>query len=398
MVKELTIECPHCNSVFSADEALQNHLKNKQSEIDKQLKNKEKEISQKIKSEFELKEKSLKQKIATEIEQKNLKEINDLKKQIVGAQKDKENFKNKLKDDFEKKQKTLEQKIKSDLEKNFESKNNKEIIKLQNELIKKDNEQKKKDKEREIENKRQEKRIDEMAKQIKQKSVEVQGEVQEELIQDFLRERFPEDDIEEIKKGARGADCVQTINHKDNRNLAQIYFESKDHKTFKEEWVSKLLNDMKEKNISFGILITTALPKDLDKQSGYALRHGKRIMIIPMNYQIIHLLVDFLRRNLIREFKSKKEFDAPKEMKKLWDHITGPGFQLPLRKLFQTIGGMGDLIEKEKRFYELNMAKKEKNLRDMEGDFRDLINSFASKVGNVLPENMLELENKNEEL
>ena len=42
--------------------------------------------------------------------------------------------------------------------------------------------------------------------------------------------------------------------------------------------------------------------------------------------------------------------------------------------------------------------KKEKNLKDMEGDFRDLINSFASKVGNVLPENMLELENKNGEL
>ena len=41
MVKELTIECPHCNSVFSADEALQIILKiNKV--IDKQLKNKEK--------------------------------------------------------------------------------------------------------------------------------------------------------------------------------------------------------------------------------------------------------------------------------------------------------------------------------------------------------------------
>ena len=43
----------------------------------------------------------------------------------------------------------------------------------------------KKDKQMQIENQRQEKRINEMAKQIKQKSVEVQGEIQEELIQDF---------------------------------------------------------------------------------------------------------------------------------------------------------------------------------------------------------------------
>ena len=54
--------------------------------------------------------------------------------------------------------------------------------------------------------------------------------------------------IDEIKKGAKGADCIQTINHKGQNNLAQIYFESKDHKTFKEEWVAKLLGDMKEKN------------------------------------------------------------------------------------------------------------------------------------------------------
>ena len=101
-------------------------------------------------------------------------------------------------------------------------------------------------------------------------------------------------------------------------------------------------------------------------------------------------------RNLIREFNSKKDFDAPKELQKLWDHITRPSFQLPLRKLFQTIGSMGELIQKEKKFYESNMAKKERTLTDMEGDFRDLINSFSLKVGNVLPENMLEIENNKE--
>ena len=83
-----------------------------------------------------------------------------------------------------------------------------------------------------------------------------------------------------------------TINNKDNQKLAQIYFESKDHKTFKEEWVSKLLSDMKDKNINYGVLVTTAMPKDYNKQhDGYVERHGKRIMIIPMNYPIIHMLV-----------------------------------------------------------------------------------------------------------
>lgn len=402
MTKELTIECPKCNSIFSADEALKKHLDGKQHEIEKQLKNREKEISEKLKVDFQNKEKTIKEKITSELEIRNNKQIRALEVQIQNAEKEKKATESKLQAQFLKKEKDLDEKIKQkekNLEKELEkklktqierdigAKSNKEIEKLQNEL-------QKKEKQRQIENQRQEKRINEMAKQIQQKSVEVQGEVQEELIQDFLRKKFPDDDIDEIKKGAKGGDCIQTINHKGKKNLAQIYFESKDHKNFKEEWVDKLLGDMKEKNINFGVLVTAVMPKDADKHSGYALRHGKRIMIIPMNYQIIHLLVDFLRRNLIREFNSKKDFDAPKELQKLWDHVTGPSFQLPLRKLFQTIGFMGELIEKEKKFYETNMAKKERTLSDMEGEFRDLINSFTSKVGNVLPENMLEIENK----
>ena len=143
-----------------------------------------------------------------------------------------------------------------------------------------------------------------MAKQIKQKSVEVQGEIQEELIEDFLRSKFPDDDIEEIKKGEKGGDCIQTINYK-VKNLAQIYFESKDHKNFKEEWVNKLLSDMKIEILTSGFQLLLQCQKTLINIPGMLL-DMQRIMIIPMNYQIIHLLVDFLRRNLIREFNNKK--------------------------------------------------------------------------------------------
>ena len=34
--------------------------------------------------------------------------------------------------------------------------------------------------------------------------MEVQGEVQEELIEDYLRNKFPTDTVEEVKKGAKG--------------------------------------------------------------------------------------------------------------------------------------------------------------------------------------------------
>ena len=48
---------------------------------------------------------------------------------------------------------------------------------------------------------------------------------------------------------------------------------------------------MQDKNIECGILVTSALPKNSCKLEGHIERHGKRIMIVPMDYRIIHTLV-----------------------------------------------------------------------------------------------------------
>jgi len=53
---------------------------------------------------------------------------------------------------------------------------------------------------------------------------------------------------------------------------------------------------------------------------------------------------------------------------------------------------MNALIEKEKKFYETNITNKQKAMLDMEDEFKDLIKSFTLKVGNILPENLLEME------
>ena len=98
------------------------------------------------------------------------------------------------------------------------------------------------------------------------------------------------------------------------------------------------------------------------------------------------------RINLINEHRSKKDFDAPKMMKRLWDHVMGPSFQLPVRNLYQTMIRLHDIIGKEKKFYENNMANKERAILDMEEDFRDMINSFTLKVG---PECLIQIEEKN---
>ena len=105
-----------------------------------------------------------------------------------------------------------------------------------------------------------------MQKLLKQKSTEVQGEVQEELIEDFLRRKFPTDQVTPIKKGEKGGDCILHILDQNKKNIGEIYFESKDReKFFQEKCVDKLLKDMQNRNIGYGILVSVALPKDFEK-------------------------------------------------------------------------------------------------------------------------------------
>tara|TARA_B100000989_G_scaffold187387_1_gene140984 strand:- start:1307 stop:2440 length:1134 start_codon:yes stop_codon:yes gene_type:complete len=376
-MSQLKITCPNCNETFSADEALQKHLKEKEKKYQEEIKVKEKLLKEKYNLDFKLKEKNLEKELSLKIQEQNKSKFQNLEAKLDEAEEEKKNIEMKYQEDIRKKEKLIETKYKK---------------KSESELKKSEDLRAKERKEDEIFKKRQKIKIEELTRQLKQKSVEVQGEVQEELIEDYLRDKFPNDTVEEVKKGAKGADCILTINNKDNEKLAQIYFESKDHKSFKEEWVSKLLSDMKDKNINYGVLITTAMPKDYNKDlDGYVERHGKRILIIPMNYQIIHTLVSFIRVNLINEHKSKKDFNAPKMMKRLWDHIMGPSFQLPVRNLYQSMIKMNDLMGKEKKFFENNMANKERAMLDMEEDFRDMIKSFTLKVG---PDCVIQIEDK----
>ena len=379
MTKEFNITCPNCDESFPADEAFKNHLKNKEKELEKNL-------SSKIKGDFEKQKKEELKEISNKL-QESEKEKTAFAKKIVEKERD-----------FKNKEKELEKNLSSKIKGDFEKQKKEELKEISEKLEKKfelDNQ--KKDKETENSNRRQLQRISEMEKQLKQKSMELQGEGQEELIEDYLSRKFPLDKVSPIKKGAKGGDCILTINSENKEAIGQIYFESKDQKSFKEEWVSKLLNDMKEKNIGYGILITVALPKDFEKNDGYVTRHGKRIIIIPMNYPLIHTVVSPLRSHLIQEANQKKDFDAPREMKRAWDFITSNEFHLSIRNLAMSMIKMKKLIEKEKAFYEKNIANKENALLDMKDELSDLVLSFRKKVGDVLPENLLENKEDNQD-
>ena len=295
------------------------------------------------------------------------------------ANKDKEIFIKTFKENEEKK-------IRDDIE----LKSKKEVS-IKDKLIQelKDNAEKI-NKERSIENERNKKQIEELVSLNTKTKSEIKGEVQEELIQDYLKVRFPEDNIQEVKKGAKGPDCILTINYKNKKNIGKIYIESKDTKVWNEEWVTKLFNDMQIQGASNGIIISTSVPKDFDERSGFVNREGNTITIIKMDYGIIHVTVSLIKSLLIMKERSTNSNNLPEEVKKVWENVKSPNFQMPIRSIVNQIREFQKIFKKETKDFHNSTSNKERTLKQLENDLVRMITSFTKTAGEIFPQDLLE--------
>ena len=190
-------------------------------------------------------------------------------------------------------------------------------------------------------------------KKINQGPVELQGEVQEILVEKFLRENFPQDSIEEVKKGARGADCIHNITVSD-KVIGKILYESKDTKNFEEKWVKKLLNDVNEKKANVGILFTSALPKNVKKVD---FRYNSQIIICHMNFETLFVLARSMRA-MIENISKNKKLDSlgPEKGAEMIEFLRGPEFESLIKLIIDDNHAARKLIDDKERsdqlFYE----------------------------------------------
>jgi hypothetical protein len=393
MNNNLKITCPKCKAAFDAGDAFNAHFENAQIENEKKLKDATKKAQQEAENKFKLqleKQQEEKEKIKKaeskkaneEAEKKYKSQLENKDKQLVEAQK---NLERKLKEEAEKKLELAKKEALKKAEEIAEKKFQAVIIKQKEEL-------EKSKKSEEILKKRVDERTQEISQIMQNRKVELQGEIQEERLQDFLRRKFPEDTIEEIKKGAKGGDCILSINYKNKKSIAKIYFESKDTKNFNEAWVDKLLSDMKDKGIANGIIVVSksALPADFDETSSFVQRHSNSIKIIPMELDIIHAVVDGIRSILILKSRENNDHEIPDLMKKCWINLNSPNFILPIKTMVAQIRIMENLFKKEKDSFERTSAIKDRTIKEIKVNLVAMVTSFNRNVGDIFPQDLLE--------
>ena len=239
-------------------------LKEEHERLESDKKAQQEEIEKLVKEEIKQRELTLKKKIKAEAEEEQSDALSSLREEL-DEKSNKIKELNKTSVEFEKLKREkdeLEASIKAESEKELNKKLVEEKEKIQKEESDK-NELKLKELEKQLED--QKKLTEEMKRKQEQGSMQTQGEVQELAIEEWLTEKFPLDVIQEIKKGERGADCLQIVHTRSRNNCGTIYYESKRTKAFQPSWIEKFKADIREKNANIGVLVTEVMPSDMSR-------------------------------------------------------------------------------------------------------------------------------------
>ncbi|MEK9685491.1 MAG: DUF2130 domain-containing protein [Rhodospirillaceae bacterium] len=176
-----------------------------------------------------------------------------------------------------------------------------------------------------------------------QGSMQAQGEASELAIENTLQTMFPSDEVTEIKKGQRGADCILLVKNNVGRPAGKILFESKDTKNFSADWIKKLKNDAISEGAQISVLVTSALPADNQKAH---LREGVWIC----GFHEYQILVRALRQSLIDLAKVVSSEQAREEKAQvMYDFLTSQEFAHTVEQMISPIFRMHEQLQKEKR-------------------------------------------------
>lgn len=227
----------------------------------------------------------------------------------------------------------------------------------------------------------QKKLTEEMKRKQEQGSMQLQGEVQELAIEEWLISKFPLDTIEEIKKGARGGDCIQIVNSRTSQNCGKIYYESKRTKDFQTTWIEKFKSDMREKSADIGVIVTEAMPAGFE-------RMGMIEGIWICSYEEFKSLSLVLRESIIKlnQAVATQENKGDK-MHMLYDFLTGNTFRLQVEAIVEGFTGMKSALDSEKRSMQRIWKEREKqidkvieNTIDMYGSIKGIAGSAVQSV------------------
>jgi hypothetical protein len=215
-----------------------------------------------------------------------------------------------------------------------------------------------------------------MTKKLEQGSQQLQGEAAELVIENWLKDEYEFDSIQEIKKGVKGADVLQIIHTREIADCGSIYYESKNTQAFNEKWIPKLQRDMLANKSNVGIIVTRTMPSDMP-------RSGSRDGIWICSFEDFKAVVAIHRASIIQlKVQSMTQDNRNDKKDVLYDFVTSQAYQARVQSLVNTFIDMQSTLKKEQRTQAVSWKIREKQIENIISSTTDMYGSIKGIAGN----------------
>jgi hypothetical protein len=216
--------------------------------------------------------------------------------------------------------------------------------------------------------------VNDLQRALEKKTNAELGEGAEIDLFEALKKEFPDDRIERVAKGAPGADIIDVVMH-NGRQCGAIIFDSKNHKAFRNEHVTKLREDQLKEKAEYAILSTHAFPRgtgQLHMQDGVVLANPARVVFV----------VTLIRRLLLQAHTLRLS-SAERESKTeaLYRFITSERFNLLLSRVDARAEELLDQLAKEIRRQQNDWKKRGEMYRAIQKVPAELSHEISCIIG-----------------
>lgn len=198
--------------------------------------------------------------------------------------------------------------------------------------------------------------MQEMQRRAAQGSMQLQGEVQEVYIEEWLKERFIFDEISEVGKGVKGADIIQTVRNNRGAICGKIAWESKRTKHWGGDWVKKIKEDAAIVKADICVIVSEIVPEEIDKM-------GMIDGVWVCTFQDFKGMAVVLRDSLIRVQEAYvSQTNKGDKMQMLYDYLMGNEFKMHISAIINGFNSLKQGYEKEKLMMMKIWKEREKQL------------------------------------
>ena len=220
-----------------------------------------------------------------------------------------------------------------------------------------------------------------LKRKLEQGSQQLQGEVLELEVEELLGTAFPLDNVDAVRKGARGADVIQLVKTRSGHVSGKIIWETKRAENWSNKWIPKLKDDQQAANAELAVLVSTVFPADVHE---LFLQMDGVWLVRP---HLVRPVAEALRIVLLESHKQKAvSLGKNEKMESLYDYICSPQFAQKVRGVVDAYGDMLNDLDREKAAMTRLWKKREAQLNRITLNMMGMCGELQGIAKNALPQ------------